>query len=86
MALTAAKRGDGIFPVVNVKVNGMECCALIDARAGSSYTSAKLMDLLKIKPIDVKVKQVDMLLGTSVSRLETYNSGVDQFTETSKWM
>ena len=77
VALTAAKRGDGIFPVVNVKVNGIECRALIDTGAGSSYASAKLIDLLKIKPIDVKVKQVDMLLGTSVSRLETYKSCVE---------
>ena len=77
VALTAAKRGDGIFPVVNVKVNGIECRALIDTGAGSSYASTKLIDLLKIKPIDVKVKQVDMLLGTSVSRLETYKSCVE---------
>ena len=77
VALTAAKRGDGIFPVVNVKVNGIECRALIDTGAGSSYVSAKLINLLKIKPIDVKVKQVDMLLETSVSRLETYKSCVE---------
>ena len=77
VALTAAKRGDGIFPVVNVKGNGIECRSLIDTGAGSSYASAKLIDLLKIKPIDVKVKQVDMLLGTSVSRLETYKSCVE---------
>ena len=60
----SAQQGDGIFPVVNVKVNGIECRALIDTGAGSSYVSAKLIDLLKIK-------QVDMLLGTSLSRLET---------------
>ena len=30
-----------------------------------------------MKPIDVKVKQVDMLLGTSVSRLERYKSCVE---------
>ena len=62
---------------MNVKVNGIECRALIDTGAGSSYISAKLINLLKIKPIDVKVKQVDMLLGTSVSRLKTYKSCVD---------
>ena len=80
VASTAAKRGYGIFPVVNVKVNGIECRALIDTGAGSSYVSAKfwkLINLLKIKPIDVKVKQVYMLLGKSVSNLETYKSCVE---------
>ena len=76
VALTSAQQGDGIFPVVNVKVNGIECCALIYTGARSSYISAKLIDLLKIKPVDVKVKQVDMLLGTLPSRLETYENCV----------
>ena len=62
---------------MNVKVNGIECRALSDTGTGSCYASAKLVALLKIKPIDVKVKQVDMLLGTSVSRLETYKSCVE---------
>ena len=62
---------------MNVKVNGIECCALIDTGAGNSYASAKLIDVLKIKPIDVKVKQVDMLLGTSVSCLEMYKSCIE---------
>ena len=32
--------GDGIFPVVIVKVNGLKCRALTDSGAGSSYVSA----------------------------------------------
>ena len=74
LPLTASGKGDGIFPVVNVKVNGIECRALIDSGAGSSYASAKLIDLLKIKPVEVKVKQVDMLMGSSLARLETYQT------------
>ena len=76
VALTSAQQGDSIFPVVNVRVNGIKCRALIDTGVGSSYVSAKLIDLLKIKPVDVKVKQVDKLLGTSLSRLETYETCV----------
>ena len=86
VVLTTSEKGDGIFPVVNVKVNGIECRALIDTGAGSSYASAKLIELLKINPVDVKVKQVDMLMGTSLARLETYQSVLNQFVETSKWM
>ena len=50
---------------------------MTDTRGRSTYVSAKLINLLKMKPIDVKVKQVDMLLGTSVSHLETYKSYVE---------
>ena len=54
---------------MNVKVNGIECRALFDTGAGSSYASAKLIELLKINPVDVEVKQIDMLMGTSLARL-----------------
>ena len=66
---TTSEKGDGIFPVVNLKVNSIECRALNDTGAGSSYLSAKLIGLLKIKPVNVEVKQVDMLMGTSMARL-----------------
>ena len=76
VALTASSKGDGIFPVVNVRVNGIECRALIDTGAGSTYASAKLIDLLKINPIDVQVKQVDMLMSRAMARLETYQASL----------
>ena len=60
-----------------VKVNGVECRALINSGAGSSYASAKLINLLNKKPIDVRVKQVDMLPSTSELRLETYQTTVE---------
>jgi hypothetical protein len=34
--MTATKTGEGTFPVVTVKVNGITCCASIDTGAGSS--------------------------------------------------
>ncbi len=40
--LAASKTGEGTFPVVVVKVNDIECRALIDSGAGSSYALAKL--------------------------------------------
>ena len=84
LALTASGKGDGIFLVVNVKVNGIECRALIDTGAESSYASAKLIDLVKMKPTDVKVKQVDMLMGSSLARLETYQTTVKSVRENFK--
>ena len=46
--LTDGDGGEGIFPVVVVKVNGLTCRALIDSGAGSSYASAQLISALNI--------------------------------------
>ena len=39
--MTDGVSGDGVFPVVVVKINGLKCRGLIDSGAGSSYASAK---------------------------------------------
>ena len=56
-----------------VKVGGIICCALIDTGAGSSYASAKLIDLPEKKPCKTKMKHVDMLTSFRVMKLEMYN-------------
>ena len=48
--MTASEINEGILPVVTVRVNGITCRALIDTGAGNSYASAKLLDLIKMKP------------------------------------
>ena len=75
--LAANKTGEGTFPVVVVKVNGIECRALIDSGAGSSYALAKLIERLNVKPVESKVKQVDMLMNTSTVRMESYQATVE---------
>ena len=60
--------------MVLVKVNGIIVRALIDSGAGSSYASAKLIDMLQLKPCEVKTKRVDMLMGSCVERFETYET------------
>ena len=76
--LSTAKCGEGTFPVVVVKVGEITCRALIDSGAGSSYASAaKLIGLLKKKPIKVSIKKVDMLMSTRVERLETYGTEIE---------
>ncbi len=72
--LSASVSGEGLFPIVVVKVNGITVRALIDSGAGSSYASAKLIDLLHLKPCEVKTKRVDMLMGSCVERFETYET------------
>ena len=81
------KKGDGIFSVMNVDVITIECRELIDTGAGSLNAFAKLIDLLKMKPVEVKVKPVDMLLRTALTRLGMFQSYVQSvFVETSTWM
>ena len=76
LALTTSEKGGGIFPVVNLTVNVFECRVLINTGVGSSYILVNLIGLLKIKPVNVEVKQVDMLMGTSMTCLETYETSV----------
>ena len=72
--MTANGNGEGLFPVMVVKVNGITIRASIDSGAGSSHASAKLIDLLRLKPYEVKAKRVDMLMGSCVERFETYKT------------
>ncbi|XP_028414003.1 uncharacterized protein LOC114536864 [Dendronephthya gigantea] len=74
--LTDGGSGDGIFPVVVVKVNGVTCRALIDSGAGGSYASAKLIEALKLKPNETRLQRVDMLMSTKTSRMEMYDTSV----------
>lgn len=73
VALTTNQIGEGLFPVIVIEVNGIKCRALIDSGAGSSYVSAKLIELLRIKPTDVQTKTIDMLMSSKAARLETYD-------------
>ena len=62
--MTANGVGEGVFPVVLVKVDGITTRALIDTGAGSSYASAKIIDMLHKKPSKVTIKHVEMLIGS----------------------
>ena len=52
------------MPIVVVKVNGITCRALIDTEAGSSYISAKMISILKLKPYQTTIKNIEMLMST----------------------
>ena len=75
--MTATRSGEGTFPIVTVKVNGITCRALVDSGAGSSYVSAKLVNLLHQKPVDVRNRQVEMLMSSKFERLETYATEIE---------
>ena len=77
VAMTTCQKSEAIFPIVVVEVNGIKCRALIDSGAGSSYVSTKLIELLKLKPSQTLVKNIDMLMASKTSKLEIYDMKLD---------
>ncbi|CAB4041191.1 Hypothetical predicted protein, partial [Paramuricea clavata] len=60
-----------IHPIVVIKVDGVECRALVDSGA-----SSKLLDSLGKKPTEVKYKKVEMLMASTTTRMEIHNSTI----------
>ena len=75
--MTTCQKSEAVFPVVVVEVNGIRCRAMIDSGAGSSYVSAKLIDLLKLKPSQSQIKNIDMLMASKTFKLEIYDMKFD---------
>ena len=59
-----------VYPVVVVKVGGIECRALLDSGASSCYASAKLLNLLGKQPTEIKPKKIEMLMASTTARME----------------
>jgi hypothetical protein len=74
IALTANGVGEGVFPVVLLKVDGITTRALIDSGSNSSYVSAKVADMMSKKPSESMTRQVEMLMGTHTTRLDLYDA------------
>lgn len=53
---------EGILLIILIKVDGIICCVLIDIGVGSLYVLGKLIDFLKKKLCEIKIKWVDMLM------------------------
>ena len=60
--LATGERGGGgvIYPVAVAVVKGIECRALLDTGAGSSYVSAELMRLLHKRPSRTEYRRIDI--------------------------
>ena len=71
--MTTTEKSEGFFPVVVVEVNGIRCRALVDSGAGSSYVSAKLIELLQVKPTEIQTKTIEMLMSSKNAKLEVYD-------------
>lgn len=67
---------DVVYPVVLVEVDGIKTRALLDTGVGSSYLSTKLISALRKRPVETKTKTIEMMIGSTTTRVEIYNAEV----------
>jgi hypothetical protein len=53
------------YPVVVVEINGIKCRALLDTGVGS-------FNKLKIKPVKVERRHIEMMIGSVTKNIELY--------------
>ena len=61
-----------VYPVVEVEVFEIRCRALLDMRAGSSYTSAALVSKLDRNPDRREYKRIKMMMTWTSQKIEMY--------------
>jgi hypothetical protein len=66
-----------VYPVVDISVEGVICRALLATGAGSSYASAALLDKLPRRSQSKEVRQIEMMLGSTIREvsISTINVG-----------
>ena len=70
MAASYNKNRSVCYPVVVVEIDGVKCRTLLDTGAGSSYVSCELR--LKIKPVKVERRHIEMMIGSVMKNIEIY--------------
>jgi hypothetical protein len=74
---TGGSASQVVYPVVDVSVEGVICRALLDTGAGSSYASSALLDKLPRRSQSKEVRQIEMMLGSTIREvsISTINVG-----------
>ena len=62
-----------IYPVVVVLVEGVQCRALPDTGAGSSYAAAALLQQINKQPVRTEYKRIDMIMCSTTQLISVYN-------------
>ena len=68
-----ADESEVIYPVVLLEIDGIKTRALLHTGAGSSYASARLINALHKQPTETKTKRIEMMLGSTITKVEIYN-------------
>ena len=71
--MLATGEGTMIYPVVVVLVEGIQCRALLDTGAGSSYASAALVRRINKQPVRTEHKRNDMMMCSTTQRISVYD-------------
>ena len=66
----ATGKGSVTYPVVVVSVGGVQCRALLDTGAGSSYASAALLDRLGKQPVRKEVRRIEMMMQATTREID----------------
>ena len=75
--MTAAQVGEKVcHSLIIIKVNGVQCHALLDTGATGSYASASLVNLLKVKPSRILTRGIKTIMGLVTKRVETYDVNI----------
>ena len=72
-AHTGGDNAEVIYPVVIVEVDEIRIRALLDTGSGRSYASEKLIQALDKKPLGVRTKNIEMMLGSRTTKVEEYS-------------
>ena len=75
-AMTASVNCEGLLPIVVVTINGVQCQALINCGACSSYASHTILNMLNLKPFKTEFKTIEMMLTSKQVRLRKYHATV----------
>ena len=70
--LVASARCSVNYPGVVVNVGGIQCRALLDTGAGSSYASAALLDRLGKQPVRKEFRRIEMMLSATEREIEVH--------------
>ena len=74
MSLPEEKRDQSpVYPMVVVKVMGVQCRAVLDTLAGSSYVSAGLIDYIKAKKSGDVTCDIEMMFASTKKKISIYN-------------
>ena len=70
--LVATGRGSVTYPAVMVRVGGIQCRALLDSGAGSSYGPAALLERLGKQPERKDFKRIEMMMQVTNREIEIH--------------
>ena len=65
-----------VYPMVVVKIMGVQCRAVLDTLAGSSYVSAGLIDYIKAKKSGDVTRDIEMMFCTKSQKMSIYKLDV----------